>query len=123
MEIAKTAEDLAVRMGKQLRVRGSGLEDVAAKAGRRLPRYLQADVRVVTDALQMAEHPKLARHVDERRVKKAVRRVEKFLAKQDPAAERRGEILDRIAAVAFVLFTIAVVLFFVMLSRGAFDTP
>ncbi len=121
MDVTKTAENLATRMAEQLRVRGTGLEDVAAKAGRRLPKHLQAEVRAVIEAAHMAEHPKLARKVDEKRVRTAVRRVEKFLARQNPSAERRGEILDRIAAIAFVLFTITVVLFFVLLSRGAFD--
>lgn len=120
--MTKTAEDLAALMATQLRVRGEGLEEVAAKAGRKLPRHLHAEVQVVVDGLRMAEHPKLAQRVDERRVGKAVQRVKKFLAKQDPVAERRGEILDRVAAVAFVLFTVALVLFFVLLARGAFDT-
>lgn len=121
MDVTKTADDLAVRMSEQLRVRGTGLADVAAKAGRKLPRHLQAEVAVVVQAVQMAENPKLRRLVDERRVARADRKIRRFLSKQDPAAERWGEILDRLAAVAFVVFTIALVLFFVLLSRGYFS--
>ncbi len=121
MDVNRTAEDLAAEMATQLRVRGDGLAEVAAKAGRKLPRHLQAEVQVVVEAKRTSEHPKLMHRVDEKRVTKAARRIRKFLSKQDPAAERRGEILDRLAAVAFVLFTVAVILFFFFWSRGAFD--
>ncbi|MEO0944715.1 MAG: hypothetical protein AAFY06_07705 [Pseudomonadota bacterium] len=121
MNINETADTLAETMAKQLRVRGSSLSDVAAKAGRRLPKRLHAEVQVVQDAVALDAHPKLGHRLDERRVKIAAKRIEKFLLKQDPAAERRGEILDRIAAVAFVLFTVALALFFFLLWRGAFE--
>lgn len=121
MNVAETADQLAETMAKQLRVRGSGLADVAAKAGRKLPKHLRGEVQVVLDAVTVSEHPKLEHQLDKKRVTKAVRRVEHFLSKQNPAAERRGEILDRIAAVAFVVFVIALALFFFMLSRGAFE--
>ena len=121
MDVSKIAEELALRMSEQLRVRGSGLAEVAAKAGRKLPRHLHAEVGVVVEALQMGENPKLARLVDAKRITIADRKVRRFLAKQNPAAERRGEILDRIAAIAFVLVVIVLIVFFVLLSRGYFD--
>lgn len=121
MNAMKTADDLAARMAEQMRVRGEGLADVAAKAGRKLPKHLRAEVDFLVEAAQFAENPKLARLVDAKRVAKADRKVRRFLDKQDPTAERRGEILDRIAAVAIVLFTGSVIAFFVLLSRGYFD--
>ncbi len=121
MDVAKTSDDLAVLMSEQLRVRGTGLADVAAKAGRKLPKHLQAEVGVILEAQHMAEHPKLARLVDEKRVIRSDRRVRKFLSRQDPARERMGEILDRLAAIGFVIFSVALILFFVLLSRGYFD--
>ena len=123
MDVRKTSDDLAARISEQLRVRGGGLDDVAAKAGRKLPRHLQAEVAVIVEAVEMADNPKLARLVDARRITKADRKVRKFLNKQDPARERRGEILDRLAAIAFVIFTIGLAVFFVLISRGYFDTP
>lgn len=122
MDLDKTAEELAARMATQLRVRGAGLEEVAAKAGRKLPKHLHAEVRVIVEAMQLSDHPKLGRMVDAKRVARSKRRLEAFLSKQNPGAERRAEVLDRIAAVAFVVFTIVLILFFVLLSRGAFDT-
>lgn len=123
MDVRKASEELAARMSEQLRVRGTGLDEVAAKAGRKLPNHLRSEIAVIVEAVEMAENPKLARLIDESRIQKADRKVRKFLNKQDPARERRGEILDRLAAVGFVVFTIALILFFVAVSRGVFDTP
>lgn len=114
-------EALAQDMAKQLRARGKSLKDVASNAGRKLPKHLRAETDVILQAQEMADHPKLARLVDERRVAKAERKLRKYLDKQDPVSERRGEILDRIAAVSFVIFVLVVVAFFVLLSRGYFN--
>ena len=108
-------------MSAQLRVRGDGLSDVAEKAGRKLPRRLRPDVAKLIEAEAMSAHPKLARLVDERQFRRAEKRLNRFLEKQDPAAERRGEILDMIAKIAFVFVTIVLAVFFLLLSRGYFD--
>ena len=121
MDVWTTADDLAALMARQLRVRGTELSEVAHKAGRKLPRHLHTEVQAVLDACLQAEHPKFAHRIDQKRLKKAVARLEKFLAKQNPKAERRREILDRIAAVAFVVFVVVLGVFFFLLSRGAFE--
>ena len=108
-------------MSVQLRVRGDGLSDVVEKAGRKLPRRLRSDVAKLIEAEAMSTHPKLARLVDERQFRRAERRLNRFLEKQNPAAERRGEILDLIAKIAFVFVTIVLAVFFLLLSRGYFD--
>ena len=115
------AEELSVAMARQLRLRGGGLSDVAARAGRKLPRHLQAEVHVIVEAETLAEHPKLAHRVDEKRLKTAARKLRNFLDKQDPKAERRAEILDRLAVIVFIVFAIAVGAFLVALSQGVFD--
>ena len=109
------------KMSTQLRVRGDGLADVAAKAGRKLPKHLRADAAKMIEAATMADHPKLARLIDERKVAKAERRLHRFLDKKNPAAERRGEILDFIAKIAFVFVVIVLTIFFFLLSQGYFD--
>ena len=38
---------LAEKMAKQLRLRGDGLKDVAARAGRKLPKHLRAEVEAI----------------------------------------------------------------------------
>lgn len=121
MDVPEVSRDLSAYMAKQLRVRGGRLSDVAGRAGRRLPRQLHEDIADLIKAEAMANHPKMARLVDEKRVTRAERRIRRFLDKQSPAAERRGEILDRVAAVVFVLFAVTLAMFFWMLSQGHFD--
>ena len=108
-------------MSTQLRVKGDGLADVAQRAGRKLPRRLRKDAQVMIDAEALSAHPKLARRVDAKRLKQAERRLNAFLDKQNPGAERRGEILDAVARIAFVLVTIVLAVFFTLIYRGYFD--
>jgi hypothetical protein len=121
MNVSDMAENLAQAMARQLRLRGGRLADVTARAGRRLPRHLQAEAKAIVEAEALAAHPKLAHRVDFKRLKRAERKLRQFLDKQDPKAERRAEILDRLAVIVFIVFAIIVAAFFVALSRGAFD--
>lgn len=121
MDVSEKAEELAAHMARQLRLRGGRLAEVATRADRLLPRRLHDDVAYLVEADEMARNPKLSYRVDARRFARAERRLRRFLDAQDPAAARRGEILDRLAAVVFVLFVIVLGLFFLLLSRGYFD--
>ena len=121
MNVTERAEALAQHMATQLRVRGDGLADVSARAGRRLPKRFQKDVQVIVDAEAMMQHPRLERVVDDRAVRKAERKIRAFLDLQDPRAVRRGEILDVIAKIAFVVVTVVLAVFFFLIWRGTFD--
>jgi hypothetical protein len=121
MDIQERAAAMAEKMSTQLRVRGDGLADVTARAGRKLPKHLQREAATMIEALSMASHPRLSRLVDTRRVLAAEKRLNKFLEKQNPAAERRGEILDLVAKIAFVLVTVVLSVFFLLIWRGYFD--
>lgn len=118
MEIENRNRALAEKMATQLRVRGEGLAEVASRAGRKLPRHLRAQVDVLTAAQAVEAHPKLASQIDAKKVAKAERQIGHFLDKQDPKAERRGEILDLIAKIAFVFVTVVLAVFFFLLWRG-----
>jgi hypothetical protein len=120
MEVPEVSRNLADYMAQQLRVRGGRLADVAGRAGRRLPHKLHEDVADLIEAEAMSRHPKMARMVDRKRVQRAEKRIRHFLDQQSPGAERRGAILDRIAAVAFILFSITLATFFWLLWRGHF---
>jgi biopolymer transport protein ExbB/TolQ len=109
---------MAEKMSAQLRVKGECLAEVTEKAGRKLPRRLRKDAAVMIQAETMSAHPKLSRLVNSRQLSRAEKRLNRFLDKQDPAAERRGEILDLIAKIAFVLVTVVLAIFFFLLSRG-----
>lgn len=118
MDVTEIANDLASTMARQLRLRSGSLADVTAQAGRKLPRHLKAEAEVLIEAETLAAHPKLAHRIDEKRLKKADRKLRAFLDKHDPKAERRAELLDRLAAIVFILFAVAVGLFFFALWQG-----
>jgi len=121
MEMQERAKSLANRMAAQLRVRGDGLAEIAGHAGRKLPKRLRRDAQVLIDAETLSGHPKLAKRINAKRVVRAERRLNAFLDKQNPAAERRGEFFDAVARIAFVVVTIVLGVFFVLLYRGYFD--
>ena len=118
MDVSEMSEEMAEVMARQLRVRGGRLADVVARAGRKLPRPLQLEAQALIEAETWAEHPKLSHRIDMKRLKKAERKLRYFLNKQDPKAERRAEILDRLAGIVFILFVIIFGAFFFALWRG-----
>ena len=121
MDVSELTDDLAATMARQLRLRGGSLADVSARAGRKLPRHLKAEVDALIEAQRLAEHPKLTHRIDSKRLKRAERKLRAFLDKQNPNAERRAEVLDRLAGIVFILFVALLGAFFFGLSRGAFD--
>ena len=118
MDVSVVANELAETMARQLRLRGGSLTDVTARAGSKLPRHLKTEAEVIIEAETLAAHPKLAHRVDDKRLKRADRKVRAFLEKQDPKAERRAEILDRLAGIVFIIFVIVLGAFFLALSQG-----
>ncbi|MGI9390042.1 MAG: hypothetical protein ACR2O1_08300 [Boseongicola sp.] len=121
MDIRDRTNSLADKMSAQLRIKGDGLAEVTQRAGRKLPNRLRDDAQVMIDAEALSGHPKLARRINAQDLIRAERRLNLFLDKQNPAAERRGEFLDALAKIAFVLVTVVLALFFVLLYRGYFD--
>ena len=121
MELNDRSQALAEKMAKQLRVGGESLEDVSARAGRKLPKHLRVEVNAIIQAMRMAEHPKLMLRIDAKRIAKAEKKLNRFLDKQDPKTERRNEILDTLAKVAFVVFSVVLAVFLTLLWRGYFS--
>lgn len=118
MDVTETAEELSLLMARQLRLKGGRLADVAARAGGKLPRNLHAEVQAILEAEALAGHPKLSYRVDQKRVRAADRKLRYFLGKQDPKAERRAEILDRLAGIVFILFAATLGVFFLAVWQG-----
>ena len=54
MDVSEVSQELAEVMANQLRVRGGRLADVAARAGRKLPRHLQAEAQAIVEAETLA---------------------------------------------------------------------
>lgn len=119
MDVQEKSDALATLMAKQLRVRGAGgLADVAARAGRRLPKRLHRDVALWVSAGEKLQHPKLAVQVDEKALKQAEKRLRAYLDGQNPGVVRRGEILDLVAKIALVIWIVGLGVFFFLLWRG-----
>ena len=105
-------------MATQLRVKGEGLAEVTSRAGRRLPKRLHREVETIVEAEELAGHPRLERLVSEKEIKKSERRLRRFLDRQNPRKVRRDEIMDGIAKIAFVIFAVALLVFYILIQRG-----
>ena len=60
-DINAKAEAVRAKIEERLRVKARDLPRAMAKAGRRLPRKLQAQAQVIVDAQSLGGHPKLTR--------------------------------------------------------------
>lgn len=112
------ADKVAGRMSQQLRVRGEHLPEVAAKAGHRLPKRLQEDLKLILEADRVADNPKLAKRIDAKQLAKAQRRLEAWLDRQDPSAERWAEFQDLVAKIAFIVLSAVLAAFALLIWRG-----
>lgn len=121
METEASIRGLAHRMSKAFGVKGDSLAEVAGRAGRKLPRRVRADVAILVEAEKLAEHPRLSRRIDPRRIRRAERRVNRYLDRISPASARWGAVLDEVAKIAFLLVTAVLAVFFTLLYRGYFD--
>ncbi len=118
MDLQKRADRLAQLIGNKLDVRGAGLEAKLKRAGRRLPKYIRGEARLLVDALAMEAHPKLARQIDKARLERAYHDVERYLQGLDAWARRRGGVLDWLAGNLFSLLLLAGLLIAVLVWRG-----
>ena len=118
MDVESKANALAEYMAVQLRVKGENLAEVSARAGRRLPKRLRPAVDTIVKAQTLQQHPRLKHVIDERAIKRAEKKLRAFLDRQDPRAARRGEILDVVARIAFVVLVVVLAVFFFLLWRG-----
>jgi nitrate/nitrite-specific signal transduction histidine kinase len=114
------ARSRAVRdlMEKHLGIRAKRLDLALRKAGRRLPKHVQAAAQQIVDAERMAEVPKLARRIDPATLAAAERDVAAYLKTIDHAEERKTRLLNRLAGVAFNLLLVTVLLLVFLRWRG-----
>ena len=88
MDLDRRMAELAALMEERLGTRGAGLEAKLSRVGRRLPRRLKREAALLVEAKELGANPKLVRRVDDRRLKKAARALERHLETVD-ASERR----------------------------------
>lgn len=115
MDLDTRLDKIAALMEERLGIRGDGFEAKVARAGRLLPRRLRREGALIVEARALATHPKLARRVDDRRLRRAARAFERYLTRVD-AGERRvtrwinwaaGNALNIVLVLALALAVIA----------------
>jgi hypothetical protein len=112
------AEEVSELLGQKLGVRGRTLEDRLRRAGRRLPKKIQREAKVLVDAAALEGHPKLARQVDPQKAENAKRACVTWLETIDPAAKRRAAIWNFLAVNAAGILIAAAAVVVVLRWRG-----
>ena len=102
--------DIHALLGEKMGVAGPDLRHRVRRAGRRLSRPARRDAELLVRAETMARHPKFARLVDPREVRRAERRLAGRLRAIDVKARRRARRLDGLATLGlYVLVTFGLV--------------
>lgn len=88
MDLDSRTTRLAALMEERLRIRGRGFEAKLARAGRRLPRRLKRDGQRLVEAKAMAADPRLACRIDQRKLHRSARAIERYLGTIHVGEER-----------------------------------
>ncbi len=119
---AVTIEQMANRVAEllegRLRLKGGDLSDKLRRAGRRLPRKVREAGAVLVQAVSMAQVPKLLMQMDDETVAIAYDICVKHLNAVNPAAARRGMLLNMLASMGFSLLVVAGLVVVVLYLRG-----
>ncbi len=116
--VQQMADRVAGLLEERLRVKGRTLEARLRAAGRRLPRKVREAGSALAAALTMIQNPKTMHRVDDETVAVAYDICVRHLTALDPAAGRRGLVLDMAARIAFALLVVAVLFIGVLYWRG-----
>lgn len=116
--VAEMADGIADMMEARLGVGGRGLEAKLKRAGRRLPRSVRRDARMITEALPMEHSAKLQKRIDLARLEVAERRVMAHLRTIDPKERRIDAALGMLGSIAFSLIVVFGLLVGVLVWRG-----
>ncbi len=116
--IQQMADRVSTLLTERLRLRDGTLDDKLRRAGRRLPRQVREAGAVMAQAQAMTHNPKLMMQIDDATVATAYDICVRHLGGLDPAAARKGMMLNLVASVAFSLLVVAVLLVAVLYWRG-----
>ncbi len=115
---ADLAEAVSLMLQQKLGVRGAGLEDKLARAGRRLPRRIRRRVAEIAEAEKREGNPKLARMTDPAALAQAFDEVEAHLNRIDVADRRWGAVLGMLGSVAISLLVVFAALVSYLVWQG-----
>lgn len=117
-DMAVKSEALRAQLREKLGVRSRDLAQGFKRAGRRLPRYLRADAKLLAEAETYAAHPKLAKRVDDAAVGRAFANIGAHLKTVDVADRRKGFWLGLAGSIVFNLLVICGLFVLYMWWRG-----
>ncbi len=117
-EIEQKAEDVFDALGRGLRLRGRTLGARVNKAGRMLPRGLRRDLAYMSEAVELARNPRLARLVDLPRIDRTHRYALRWLADVDPGARARDLVWESAWRIGLVVILVGAGLLGVLAWRG-----
>ena len=118
MDLDARLEKIAALMEERLGIGGDGFEAKFARAGRRLPRKLRREGAALVEAQALAAHPKLARRVDLRRLRKAARLFERYLERIDAKERRVTRWVNWLAGTALSILIVFALAVAVLAWRG-----
>ncbi|TDK52638.1 hypothetical protein [Antarcticimicrobium luteum] len=117
-DIETRIAEIAALMHAKLGVRGATLRAALGRAGRRLPRRIRAQARLLAEAEPFAHHPKLRLTLDTMALGKAAGEVEAHLEAIDLADRRKGWWLGMLGGLAFNILAFFALLVVVLRWRG-----
>ncbi|MCR9125513.1 MAG: hypothetical protein NXH82_05255 [Rhodobacteraceae bacterium] len=117
-KLTRKTDWIAVLMRDSFGTRTRDLARLERGAGRRLPRAVRHDLRMLADAEQTASNPKLAPTLDYPALYGAADRVIAHLRGIDAADRRKGTVLRVLGAIAFNLIVVFALLIGVLVWRG-----
>ena len=116
--MAARAEALQAQFRDKMGVRSGDLAQAFKKAGRRLPRHLRAQGKVLVEAEGYSAHPKQANRIDEWAVGQAFDAVAAYLKGIDAADQRRGAWLSLVGSIVFNVLAVGIMFLLYLWFRG-----
>ncbi|MGD9866357.1 MAG: hypothetical protein AB7S99_24440 [Pseudodonghicola sp.] len=111
-------EETAALLRDKLGARGQTLGAALARAGRRLPRRIRSQARLLAEAERFAQHPRLRLTLDGAALGKAADEVGAHLKAIDLADRRKGWWLGLLGGMAFNILAWFGLLLGVLVWRG-----
>lgn len=111
--------ELQQALKNQMRLRGSTLEALLRRAGRRLPRRQRRAGAIILGAQDWMAHPKLARVLNRTQVDNAFADLFAYLQGLDPKEARKTAILRLLGSILFNLIALGLLLYTLMTLMNA----
>ena len=117
-DIGRKTERLLRLAREQYGVKAETLDKAMHKIGRRVPKRVHDQARIITEAQRLGGHPKLMLQVDADKVGAAFEAVQTAFKAEDRADRRKGTLLSTLGSLSFNLIAVAVLLILFLRWQG-----